>query len=159
MNQIFISYAKEDRAVAEELYHDLKNNGFHPWIDVVNLLPGQEWELEIKKAINNSSIFIACLSSNSVSKRGFVQSELKSALKVLNTIPEGHVYLIPVRLEECGIPKSIEHLQWVDHFQAVGQMNLISALRQYIGANIEKIQNSHSGPIKGMGSGQANIPN
>jgi hypothetical protein len=104
MNQIFISYAKEDRPAARKVYEQLKQKGFSAWLDVFNLRPGQEWQVEIKKAIKNSAVFLACLSKHAVSKRGFVQSELNSALKILDTIPEGEIYLIPVRLDECEVP-------------------------------------------------------
>src|SRR6266508_5328028 len=106
-NRVFISYAREDQSVALEIYDLLKSNGCSPWIDFHNLKPGQDWKLEIDKAIQSSNYFVACLSSNSVSKRGYVQKELKSALSVLDLIPEGTIYLLPVRLDECAIPHSL----------------------------------------------------
>ena len=133
MSHIFISYAKEDRATAERLYRAIKDNGLSAWLDVVDLRPGQEWEREIRKAIRESKIFLACLSSHAVSKRGFVQSELNSALKILDTIPEGEVYLIPVRLDLCDVPTRLSHLQWVDYFADRGPTKLIGALREYLG--------------------------
>ena len=114
MNQIFISYSKEDQPAARQLYEELQQKGFAAWLDVFNLRPGQEWQVEIKKAIKNSAIFLACLSTHAVSKRGFVQSKLNSALKILDTIPEGEIYLIPVRLDQCEVPSKLEHLQWVN---------------------------------------------
>jgi hypothetical protein len=53
-DQIFISYAKEDRAFAINICEQLKKYGFHPWLDVIDLLPGQEWRVEIKKAIREA---------------------------------------------------------------------------------------------------------
>lgn len=39
--KIFISYAKEDRAQALIYFNRLSEEGFHPWIDINKLLPGQ----------------------------------------------------------------------------------------------------------------------
>ena len=104
METIFISYAHEDQSFALEIYEILREQGLSPWLDVKKLLPEQEWKLEIEKAIRDSDIFIACLSKNSVDKKGFVQAELKRALDVADLMPEGKVYIIPVRLDECDVP-------------------------------------------------------
>ena len=37
--KIFISYAKEDVDIAKRLYHDLKNKGLSPWLDLKIGLP------------------------------------------------------------------------------------------------------------------------
>ena len=57
MNHIFISYAREDRDVARKLYNRLKQEGFNPWLDQENIVPGQDWEKEIRKAIKEADIF------------------------------------------------------------------------------------------------------
>jgi hypothetical protein len=74
---VFISYAREDFDAARILYDDLRAAGLIPWLDKESLLPGQQWEIEIKKAIENSTYFLAVLSSNSVDKRGYVQKEFQ----------------------------------------------------------------------------------
>ncbi|QTA82990.1 Sulfatase-modifying factor enzyme domain-containing protein [Desulfonema limicola] len=62
--KIFISYTREDYDIAKRLYDDLKKAGIDPWMDKVNLLPGQNWKIHITKAIKESKYFIALLSSN-----------------------------------------------------------------------------------------------
>lgn len=132
MGNIFISYAKDDEDTALSIYHLLKDKGFSPWIDIVDLLPGQIWEKEIEEAIRNSSIFIACISTKSILKRGYVQTELNYALKILDTIPEGNVFIIPVRIEKCEVPKKLLHLQYVDFFFEEGREKLIKAISKYL---------------------------
>jgi hypothetical protein len=83
----FISYAREDRAVALQIYRDLSALGARPWIDVEDLLGGQEWKRAITHAISESSHFIALISAKSVSKQGFVQKELRQALDLLDHFP------------------------------------------------------------------------
>ena len=52
---VFISYASEDYDEARRLYEELKNANLDPWLDKESLLPGQDREIEIKKAIKNST--------------------------------------------------------------------------------------------------------
>ncbi len=75
MAGIFISYAREDEEAALKIYGDLKSRGFKPWLDKIDLLPGEHWRSAITCAIKNSSFFLALLSTSSINKKGFVQKE------------------------------------------------------------------------------------
>jgi sulfatase modifying factor 1 len=115
--RVFISYAREDRVMAQRIFHDLKRNGVDPWLDIENLKVGQNWKLEIGKAIENCDYFLALLSSQSVSKRGYVQKELKKALDILGEFPKSRIFFIPARLDECEpIDEELKDLHWVDLF-------------------------------------------
>ena len=113
---IFISYARENQDQAIHLYNDLKNQNHTPWLDVINLLPGQKWELEIKKALQSANYCIVLLSNQSVHKRGFVQKEQIMALDVLDQFPESDIFLMPARLDACDIPDRLSHLNTIDLF-------------------------------------------
>lgn len=115
--RIFLIYAKEDRERIEKLYYELKNSGFKPWLDTEEILPGQDWKQSIKKAIKQSDMALACISKKSVNKKGFIQSELKMALDLLEERSEGFSPVIPVRLEETEVPDRLKNLQWIDLFQ------------------------------------------
>jgi tetratricopeptide (TPR) repeat protein len=116
-SMIFISYAHEDFEAAKRLYLDLKHAGLNIWLDKESLLPGQDWQIEIRRNIRNSSYFLALLSSNSVSKRGYVQREVAEALDVFKEFPESKVFIIPVRLDECKPShEKLYTLQWADMF-------------------------------------------
>lgn len=114
---VFISYAREDRPVAEKLYEDLMRQGIRTWIDSHSLTPGARWKEEIAGAIQESIYFISLLSSKSVSKIGYVQKEVRIALELLDEHPDDIVFVIPVRLEECSPShKRLADLNWVDFF-------------------------------------------
>ncbi len=114
---VFISYAREDLFAAERLYADLRDTGVIPWIDAHNLVGGQNWSLEISKAIKNSDFFIALFSQHSVTKKGFVQQEIREAIDVLKQIPIGKIFFIPVRLSPCTpISPIIAELHRIDLF-------------------------------------------
>jgi len=114
---IFISYAREDLKIAYRLYNDIKNKGIECWLDIEDILPGQNWKQAIKTTIRESQYFIALLSSNSVTKKGYSQKELKIALEILEELPESETFIIPIRIEEC-YPSSekLMELNWVDIF-------------------------------------------
>jgi hypothetical protein len=99
--KVFISYAHPDVELAQKLYYNLQESGHNPWLDSESLLPGKNWKIEIRKAIKESHYFIALLSSQSVTKKGYVQKELKIALDILDEYPTGSVYVIPARLNKC----------------------------------------------------------
>ena len=134
MAKIFISYAREDEATAETIYASLVNLGHSVWLDRKKLVPGQEWKMEIEKAIQSSDIFLACLSKHSVDKVGFVQTELRRALEVTDLMPEGKIYIIPVRLDECEVPFKLKNLQWVDYFEIGSGDGLLRAINTHSNA-------------------------
>lgn len=115
--QVFICYAREDQKMARRLYDDLKRAGVTPWIDCEDLLPGQKWRLMINQALKNSAYVIVLLSSRALSKRGFVQKEMKRALDLVDELPPEDVFVIPVRLDECTpIDERLQELHWEDLF-------------------------------------------
>lgn len=126
---VFISYAHEDEPTAVEIYNFLKTQDCDPWLDKFSLIPGQDWQFEIQRAIENSDIFIACLSNNSVSKMGYVQKELKKALDVLGQFPEGEIYLIPLKIESCKVPSSLSGRHWLDWLTPHSRDDLTRAIQ------------------------------
>lgn len=113
----FISYAREDRDVAVRLRDDLIRLGATPWIDVSDLIAGQDWQLAISRALRESSHFVALLSHHSVTKRGYVQREVREALDLLDQFPPDAVFIIPVRVDESEPShERLRNLHWVDLF-------------------------------------------
>jgi hypothetical protein len=126
--QIFLCHASEDRAAVLDIYNRLKALGYKPWLDKKDLLPGQRWQVEIPRAIRASDYILIFLSKTSVAKRGYVQKEFKLALEVLDEIPEGTIYAIPARLDDCPIPNQFSDLHWCNLFEADGFETLLRAL-------------------------------
>ena len=114
---VFIAYVWEDRAAAEQLYDYLRNAGFSPWMDVRNLVPGQSWPRAIENAIETSDFFVACFSQFSVTKKGGFQAEIRYALDCARQLPLDQIFIVPVRLNGCRVPRSIQKdIQYVDLF-------------------------------------------
>jgi len=131
MARVFISYAREDQQMALRLYHDLHQGGHEPWIDKYNIRPGEIWRPAAQRALHEASHAVFLLSRCSVSKRGMFQAELKEALEVLREVPEDRIFLIPARLEDCGLPvfalREINHIDLFPDYD-VGLHEILAAL-------------------------------
>jgi hypothetical protein len=115
--QVFLAYVTEDAAPAEHLYEALEADGFQPWMDVRNLLPGQNWPRALERAIEFSDFFVPCFSRNSVNKWGGFQAEIRYALDCARRVPLDDIFIVPVRLDDCRVPRSIQkEFQYVDLF-------------------------------------------
>lgn len=138
--RVFISYASEDFNRVEPLYEKLLEARFEPWIDKKNIVPGEKWEQSIWRAVRRADFFLVCISNKSVSKRGFLQREVRRALTIWREKLEEDIYLIPVRLENCEVPENLSEFQWVNLFEENGFESLVTAL--YKGT--ERIRKSHN---------------
>ncbi|MEI2822084.1 MAG: toll/interleukin-1 receptor domain-containing protein [Chitinophagaceae bacterium] len=83
----------------------------------------------IPKAIRTSDAIIICLSKNSINKEGFVQAEITFALEKALEVPQGRIFIIPARFEDCEVPNNLEHFHWVDLFEEDGFPRLMKSLR------------------------------
>jgi hypothetical protein len=114
---VFLAYAVEDLEIVRRLSDDLRASGCSPWLDKDRLMPGQNWTQSIERAIAEADAFVACFSLRSVAKRGQFQSELRHALDCARKRPLDDVFVLPVRMERCKVPREIaDEVQYVDLF-------------------------------------------
>ncbi len=140
-HRIFLAHAREDKPQVRKLYADLKARGLDPWLDEVDLMPGQIWKEEIPKAIRQAGIFLACLSTRSVEKVGYVQNEFRLALSAFGERPPGSIFLVPARLDDCVVPDlqipdrglSLQDIHWVDLWQEGSFDRLVNAIEHAFG--------------------------
>jgi hypothetical protein len=131
---VFLIYAHADKSVVQNLYASLVKDGINVWLDKAKLLPGQNWEHEIRKAILGSAAVIVCLSRQFNKQGGYRHRELEIALEKAGWLADDGVFIIPARLEKCDLPKALRHLQRLDLFEVGGQKKLMRALQQYVSA-------------------------
>lgn len=127
--KVFLCHASEDNESAKMLSDLLVSQGIDVWLDSEKLLPGQEWRVEIPEAVRSSDVVIVCISQYSLDKEGYVQKEIRVALDVADEKPEGTIFLIPARLEDCPVPRRLAGFHWVDLFEKNGYTKLLEALR------------------------------
>ena len=130
MARIFLCHASDDKAHVREVYHRLQAiEGFEPWLDEEDLLPGQVWAREIPRALQTSDFILIFLSRTSVAKRGYVQREMKMALDAWEELPEGTIHTIPVRLDDCDVPEPFRRYHWANLFEPSGFDRIVRAIR------------------------------
>jgi Tfp pilus assembly protein PilF len=125
--KVFLCHASVDKTAVHELYKRLTRDGVDAWLDKEKLLPGQDWELEIRKAVRESDVVVVCLSKQ-FNQAGFRQKEVKLALDTALEKPDGEIYIIPARLEECETLDSLRRWHWVNLFEDDGYKKLTQAL-------------------------------
>jgi hypothetical protein len=115
--RVFLCHSSGDKPVVRELYQKLNSEGWlDVWFDEEKLYPGQDWNYEIEQAVEAADVIIVCLSNNSVGKEGYIQRELKFALDIALEKPEGTIFVIPLRLDDCEPPRRLRGWQYADYF-------------------------------------------
>jgi hypothetical protein len=131
----FLCYAKENSTGVREFRERLRAESWvDPWFDEEDILPGQMWEGSVTDAVHNSHAVIIFLSSIAIRTEGFFHKELKLALDAAAEKPDGTIFIIPIRLDECEVPERLRPYQYVDYFGDAQHKdrvysNLIKALK------------------------------
>ena len=101
---VFISYAREDREVAQALAAALADDGHRVWWDRA-LGGGDDFSLEIERQLTAARVAIVLWSATSV-QSGFVRDESSRARDAGK--------LLPVRIEDVALPLGFGTLHTLD---------------------------------------------
>jgi uncharacterized membrane protein YeaQ/YmgE (transglycosylase-associated protein family) len=104
--EIFISYSREDSEAALKLVRELKAAGIAAWIDQLEIVTGDLWDVAVEEALRQSPCLLVLLSPTSVASK-HVMDEVSYALDKKKTI-------LPVVIERCEIPLPLRRLQFID---------------------------------------------
>jgi len=136
---VFLCHSSEDKHIVKRLYDQLENERWiDPWLDEKKILPGQDWNLEIEKAMRTADNIIILLSNSSITKEGYVQKEIRRSVDIAEEKPEGTLFIIPLRLEPCEVPRRLSNYQWVDYYKDNAYNRLLLSLNtraQVLGIN------------------------
>ena len=120
--KVFLCHSSNDKPAVREIYERLKaETWIDPWLDEEELFPGQDWGLEIEKAVEETDTVLVFLSNNAVTKKGYVQKELRMVLRISDYQPDGTIFTIPLRLEKCAVPRALSMWQYLDLFPEIRQ--------------------------------------
>jgi hypothetical protein len=101
-HDIFISYASEDRQIAEALASAFRDKGWSVWLDHSSILPGQTYDKVIEAALQAAKCVVVLWSETSV-ESNWVKDEANVAL--------GRRILIPAQIEDAKIPMGFRGMQ------------------------------------------------
>lgn len=140
---IFISYTTADRERVLPFFDYLDQRKFDLWMDYKKIKPGQNWDFEIKRALTKASVIILFISENSVSKRGYVQKEIKFALDRLEEKLVDDIYLIPVLLDDnAQVPEQVKSVQFTKASSGTCESDIEDSIRHQLKQLGENIQTS-----------------
>ena len=111
MATVFISHSSKDDGFANDLSQDLRLIGYTPWIDQMDVLPGESIISSIEKGLSKANVVLVVLSEQSMSS-GWVETEWKE--KFWETITSQKIRVIPVLKERVTLPLFLRTLRYAD---------------------------------------------
>jgi len=120
MNEVFISYASSDKAVAERICGALENTGVSCWMAPRNIEAGTDYPTAILEAINSARALLLILTEPAAASP-HVLSEVGHAFS-------GKKRIIPFRMSQKALPEDLEYFlsltQWLDAPDGCTDQNL-----------------------------------
>jgi energy-coupling factor transporter ATP-binding protein EcfA2 len=112
----FLSHNSQDKSIVEKIAQWLQDNAnLSVWLDKWNLIPGDPWQEEIEKALDESQCCVVFLGPKGMGP--WQNMEMRS---VLNTrVSENSIRVVPVllpgavRQKESKLPRFLRELTWV----------------------------------------------
>lgn len=106
MTLVFVSYSHSDRAFVTQLAQDLSAREVPIWLDILNIKPGQRWDVEVERALERASHMLVVISPASMDSQN-VHDEVNYA------IDEGKS-IIPILIADTKVPFRLRRLQYTD---------------------------------------------
>jgi hypothetical protein len=111
--KVFISYAREDYALAIRVQQSLLESKFEPWLDTSDLKGGEDWDLRIKSELSNSDFVLVLYTPALACKTdGYVNVEINLAR--MRSLHVRGSFLIPLRTEP---PNAMERIPELEKYQ------------------------------------------
>jgi hypothetical protein len=127
-HDLFISYSRGDGGFVERLNALLTNAGVSTWFDRSSLHPGQRWEDVIADEIPGARVFLACLSATALDERGYFHVEQQLAAQAALRVPSDQLFIIPVMLGECSLPRELRQYHTVNLAEPGAIESLLASL-------------------------------
>lgn len=132
--RIFISYARSDADVAGEIREALEQAGLRPWLDSVEIAPGDSFVTKINQGLSEASYVLVLLSARSI-RSEWVTREWTAALV-------GRPVLVPVLLDDVEVPALLRPLLYLDfRVRAAGRKQLLD----FFGAELSPVGKGTNG--------------
>jgi hypothetical protein len=125
-NDSFISYSRSDQAFIRVFDGFLRDVGLNTWYDERCLLLGMKWKDVVEDEIPNSRTFITCMSAAGMQRTGYFHVEQKLAVDRALSIPPNKLFILPVTLGDCEIPRIFRQYHVVN-LAEVGAIELLLA--------------------------------
>jgi ABC-type cobalamin/Fe3+-siderophores transport system ATPase subunit len=131
--KVFLSYSPTDQEIVRKIYNGLQQAGFLPWMDAVNIMPGDLIESAINEAMDISEVFVF-IASNSSSLSLKWNNELLKASDIKKARRRHSVLIVPALLEEdADLPEDLNKIRYLDFSSDInqGMYELIEMLKKF----------------------------
>lgn len=128
--KVFLSHSSVDKSIVISVALDLQEKCISTWLDAFDILPGESITSKINKGLEECEFVLLFLSNNSV-KSNWVTKEWETML--WDEINSGKIKIIPVKLEECEIPKILQTKKYIDLSKnySDGLFQIIQTIKTY----------------------------
>ena len=120
---VFISHSTKDKPYADAVCANLEARGIRCWIAPRDVLPGISWTEAIVTAVEESSVFLLILTTNS--------NNSKQTIKEVDCAVNHNKTIIPFRLEDIKPTGSMEYF--------LGNLHWLDALTPHLEEHIQKL--------------------
>ncbi|MEJ2161537.1 MAG: toll/interleukin-1 receptor domain-containing protein [Chromatiales bacterium] len=111
--QIFLSYASDDRAIAEKIASRLELEDHTVFFDREGLQSGKGYDQQIRQAINDCDLMIFLISPDAVSRGRYTLTELKFAKQQWRNVTDRILPVVVRETPSADIPAVLSSLQMV----------------------------------------------
>jgi hypothetical protein len=97
---VFLSYASQDAAAAQQLSNALRAAGVEVWFDQSELRGGDAWDTLIRRQIKGCFLFVPIISASTQSREeGYFRREWNLAVARTLDMAEGRAFLLPIVID------------------------------------------------------------
>jgi hypothetical protein len=156
-SQIFVSYVQPNAVQARALAKFLQSAGLKTWLDKENLAAGEDWELVIRREIDKSALVLICLSAQAANRKGYFHKEMKLATEVAQRLPQGKIYIVPVRLADCEIPPALQQIHVINLFEPDASRRLLESIGKALNEDARTTDDEHRKLADVLENGNAGV--
>lgn len=123
---VFLSYDREDKPLADRIFLRLRRHGIRVWMDkppqpyaAEGIVPGTSWNDVLHAQIRNARSFLPLFTETAVETGSYFEHELITALQISSETPDRSNFIVPVL--SGGKPPDLrvaggafDAFQWVD---------------------------------------------
>ena len=114
--EVFLSYSRIDKDEARQIQKLLEQNGISCFLDEKSIMPGDDWELSLKKNLKNSRHLLLLMTPNSL-KSDWVLSEWTIAWML-----ERMIVPVLLRCDFSQLPSKLQRYQSIDFHKLNDEM-------------------------------------
>jgi TolB-like protein/Flp pilus assembly protein TadD len=135
---VFLSYASEDAAAAEQIAAALQGTGIQVWFDKSELRGGDVWDRQIRRQIRECALFVALVSSHSdARKEGYFRREWRLAVERMADLAEDVPFLLPVVIDDtqeatARIPDRFREVHWARLSRGEATASLVDRVQKLL---------------------------